>query len=103
MLKEVIVDDETLSLEAIFEAGHGGNYLANKQTLRLLRTGILWISELYDKSVLDRWQKEGAKTLQEKAREKSFKLIQEHQAEIVPKDIRKEIDEIIKEALRKTA
>lgn len=102
LLKEVIVDDETLSLEAIFEAGHGGNYLANKQTLRLLRTGILWISELYDKSVLDRWQKEGAKTLQEKAREKSLKLIQEHDTEIVPQDIRKEIDEIIKEAIRRT-
>ncbi len=103
LLRGVLVDDDTLSLEAIFEAGHGGNYLANKQTLRLLRTDILWISDLYDKNVLDRWEKEGAKTLQEKARMKSVKLIQEHDAEIVPNDIRKEIDEIIKDAIRRTS
>ena len=41
--------------------------------------------------------------MQEKARMKSVKLIQEHDAEIVPNDIRKEIDEIIKEAIRRTS
>jgi len=103
LLREITVDDEMLSLEAIFETGHGGNYLANKQTIKHLRSGILWISDLYDKSVWDRWQQEGAKTLQEKARERSLKLIQEQDTEIVPKDIRKEIDTIIKEAIKRTS
>ena len=57
----------------------------------------------WSKCVWDRWHKEGAKTLQEKARTKSLKLIQEHDTEIVPKDVREEIDAIIKAAIQKTS
>jgi trimethylamine---corrinoid protein Co-methyltransferase len=72
-LADLPVDDETLQVEAIVAAGPGGNHLASKHTRKHYRT--FWHAGLLDQSVFDRWQGDGAKTLNDRLKERTLSLL----------------------------
>jgi len=93
-MKGIKVNDDTLALEAIMEAGYGGDFLKLKHTRRYF--GELVIPELIDKSMYNRWKEKSGKTLEQRAHDKVKKMLEEHKVELIPGDLRKEIDKIIK-------
>ncbi len=63
----VQVDDETLAVDEIIDAGAGGHYLRRKHTLRHCREMIR--PDLFVPDVLDNWIAAGRKDLQTRATE----------------------------------
>ena len=78
--KEVAVDADALALEVIEAVGPAGNYLSQKHTLRHMCDEIS-TTELIDRRMRESWEKDGAKDMPQRAREKAKKILAEHRAE----------------------
>jgi len=101
ILEGVRIDQETLAVEAIKEAGHAGSFLSLKHTLKHFTEEHI-IYELMDRSSWERWHSLGEKTLIQRAREKALKILKEHEVKPpIPKDIKEEMEKIIKDVEKK--
>ncbi len=100
VMRGVQVDQETLAVEVIEKVGYGGNFLKEKHTRKFFREECL-ITELFDKNIYKKWKEKGGKTLEERAKEKTVKILREHQVEPLEKEVKNEIRKIIKETERK--
>ena len=78
--KEVAVDEDALALEVIEAVGPAGNYLSQKHTLCHMRDEIS-TTELIDRRMWESWEKDGAKDMPQRAREKARKILAEHRPE----------------------
>ncbi len=99
--KGIKVNDETLALGVIEKVGFGGNYLKEKHTRKHFWTEHL-VPDLMNRDFHSGWVKKGGKTLEERAREKTKKLLKEHEVEPLDKEVKKKIEEIIKETTKET-
>lgn len=89
------VSDDTLALDIIRKVGSGGHYLAQRHTLnRFMKEH--WIPKISDRRTYDTWKKEGGKGIHEVAREKANEILATHKPEPIPKDVQKEISQILK-------
>jgi len=96
-LRGVEVNDETLAIDVIKKVGPGGHYLAQKHTMdNFIKEQF--IPELIDRSSYDEWKKNGEKSLVDRARKKVKKILKEHSVPPLDKDIKKELNNIIKRA-----
>jgi len=96
------VNDETLALDLIHKIGPGGNYLAEKHTLKHLEKEH-YLPEISDRRSYETWKKAGSKTVVEVAREKAKEILEKHQPTPLEKDIQKEIGQILKRAEKELA
>ena len=94
------VNDETLALDVIDEAGPHGHYLDHKHTLKHFRD--LWQPTLFTRQRADDWVAEGSKRLGERLRERTIAIIEEHQPEPLPDSVREEIAYILRTIGRKS-
>jgi trimethylamine--corrinoid protein Co-methyltransferase len=89
------VSDDTLALDIIRKVGSGGHYLAEKHTLdRFMKEH--WMPKISDRRTYDAWKKAGEKGTFEVAREKVKEVLATHKPEPIPKDVQKEISQIVK-------
>jgi len=89
------INDDTLALDIIRKVGPGGHYLAEKHTLNnFLREH--WVPKISDRRPYDTWEKAGAKDIVKVAKEKVKEILATHKPEPVPKDVQKEISQILK-------
>lgn len=89
------VSYDTLALDIIRKVGSGGHYLAQRHTLnRFMKEH--WIPKISDRRAYDIWKKEGGKGIHEVAREKANEILATHKPEPIPKDVQKEISQILK-------
>jgi trimethylamine--corrinoid protein Co-methyltransferase len=93
ILADGIVSHETISLETIKKVGPGGNYLTAPHTLKYLSQHFR--TTLMDRGRFDAWQKDGAKDLLVRSREKAKRLLAEHQPQPLPSDISTAIRQMI--------
>ena len=101
ILRGVTVDDETLAVEEIKEAKHGGSFLGLKHSLKHF-SRERYVTQLMDRTFsYESWKKSDGKTLVEKARERIKKILKEHQVEPIPRDIRMQIERIKKNAIKR--
>lgn len=91
------VNDDTLALDVIHKVGPGGNFLAEKHTLKYLRSEH-FIPQLTDRRHFDVWIKDGGKDLVKIAQEKVREILKEHRVQPLEKDVQREIERIIKAA-----
>lgn len=94
------VDQDTLAVEVIEKVGYGENFLMEEHTIRFLQEEYL-ASELFDKNFYKNWKEKGGKKLEERAKEKVIKILKDHEVEPLEKDVKKEIEKIIRETERK--
>ncbi len=73
LLRGISTDDESIALPEIRAAGPGGNHLGSRHT-RVHRQDF-WHSDLFDRSVFDRWESDGARTLGDRVRERTETLL----------------------------
>jgi trimethylamine--corrinoid protein Co-methyltransferase len=100
IIRGIDVDEEGLAIDLIDNVGHMGNFLAKPHTMDNIRKGELRVSPLWDKRSSERVAKEGFKPIQDVARERARRLLNEHVPMPLDKDIEKDIERILKDAFR---
>jgi trimethylamine--corrinoid protein Co-methyltransferase len=92
MMQGIIVDDETLALDTIAAVGPGGNFLAQKHTLKHMHD--LFLPQFMDRRPYNEWEtrKDDARDW---ALEKARRFLKDHQPEPLDKKISVEMAKII--------
>lgn len=102
IMRGVTVNNDTLAVEEISKVAHGGSFLALKHSLQHFDKEHR-IPLLMDRSFsYESWKKTDGKTLLEKAKEKVDNILTKHQVELIPHDVRTQIEKIKKEAATNT-
>lgn len=99
-LAGVRIDDATLGLDVIHQAGPGGNFAATDHTAEHFRRE-LWFPRLIDRSRYEIWQGEGARTLGDRVRERVRDILDTHRVPPLSAEIEDGIDRILAEADRR--
>lgn len=91
-LRGVNVSEEVFSLDAIREVGPGGTFLTHRSTRDAYKSAF-WMPGLFRHDMLNHWLKDGAPSLQERARAHAKERIAEHEDPIA-EDERRELERI---------
>jgi trimethylamine--corrinoid protein Co-methyltransferase len=92
----VQVDDDTLGVDAILQAGPGGHYLKLKHTLKHCREAVR--PDLFVSDPLDTWQTNGRKDLYARAVDKYRELRETLMPLALPDDVKRDMDNVVKAA-----
>jgi trimethylamine--corrinoid protein Co-methyltransferase len=92
-VKGFSLDDEALALDVINQVGPGGEFMTHDHTMTHWRE--LWRPKLYNRQRLDRWEKQGSKDINDRLRERTIALMNEHQLEPLPTSVEAEIDRLL--------
>ncbi len=92
MMAGIVVDEETLALEAIREVGPGSNFLTHRHTRRHLSD--LWVPTLLDRRPYEAWERkrDGARDW---AAARAREILSTHQPEPLDERLAAELDRII--------
>ncbi len=93
-LKPVVVDEDTLGIEAMREVGPGGHYFAAQQTMERYETEF-YKPILSDWRNFETWFEDGAKDATSRANRIYQQLLSEYEAPKVDEAILQELDEYI--------
>lgn len=94
LVRGIQVTDETLALNIIDQVGPGGHFLAEDHTLKHFKTETYYPS-LINRQRYESWQKDGGKTLFERANERVKNIIENYVPEPLPKDVQQKIRAIV--------
>jgi trimethylamine--corrinoid protein Co-methyltransferase len=90
----VRLDEESLALDVIDQVGPGGQFITHNHTMAHWRE--LWVPKLFDRQRLDRWEKGGSKTINERTRERTIAIMEDYKPEPLPDVAEQEIESILK-------
>jgi len=92
IMKGIKVDNEAFAMETIKSVGPGGNYLAQKHTLKHMHE--LWIPKYMDRRTYSEWEnnQDGAK---EWANLEALRILETHQPDPLDPNLSFELDKII--------
>jgi trimethylamine--corrinoid protein Co-methyltransferase len=88
-MRGIPVNEDTLAIDIIDSVGPGGHYLNEDHTMNHFRD--VWYSKIFDRTIYDVWQEQGAKRFEERLREKTLEAMNHKPAELSP-EIIKEFD-----------
>jgi trimethylamine--corrinoid protein Co-methyltransferase len=95
-MKGLEVNDETLALDVIDEVGPDGDYMGTQHTHRHFRED--WYPKLFERRNYPAWEKAGAMTMRQRAREKAQNILETHKPEPLPVDVQQRVDQILQQA-----
>ncbi len=96
-MQGIVVDEETLALDWIDQAGFDNDFLGLDHTNNHFRED--WYPTLLDRQDHAGWSADGAPTFRQRAQQKAQQIIAEHQPEPLPEDVAQGIQEIIDKAI----
>jgi trimethylamine--corrinoid protein Co-methyltransferase len=91
-MKGLVVDEENLALPVIHEIGPDGSHLSTEHTLAHFRED--WYPELLDQHRYDDWLRAGAETLEDRARKKVDKILNEHRSPAMTESVLKTLQKM---------
>jgi trimethylamine--corrinoid protein Co-methyltransferase len=94
VLRGIAVNEDTLAVDVIREAGHGGSFLAADHTVRYFRKE-LYFPSLFQRKTIEQWMADGAVTAYETAHHR----VEEILAAAVPLSLPPEVDRALEQAL----
>ncbi len=94
--KGINTDDEHLALDLIEERGPGGEYVTTDHTFDHWKEW--YMPSLQDRTDYETWVSQGEKTMNEKVKERTDHLLNEHEVPPIEDDKLKELKKIIKDA-----
>jgi trimethylamine--corrinoid protein Co-methyltransferase len=94
MLRGIRVDEETLALDVIANVGPGGHFVGEEHTRRLLRQEH-WLPRLIDRTNRETWEKDGAKTMDRRVREKVTDILEEYDPDPLDEKLLGELKTIV--------
>lgn len=92
----VKINDETLCLDLIDEAGPDGQYIKSRHTREHYRER--WYPSLFERTLYGKWEARGGKSVVERAAEKIEEILTEHKVEPLPDEAAGKIRSIIQRA-----
>ncbi|HII41266.1 MAG TPA: hypothetical protein HA326_08650 [Thermoplasmata archaeon] len=101
MVRGIEVDEDRLALDVIDKVGPMGNFLAQRHTMKYLREGEMRNSPLWDKRTMDRARQEGIRPIQDAAREKVRRILQEHAVTPLDPDVDRELTRAVTEGAKR--
>lgn len=93
ILRGIRVDEDALALDAILEAGPGGQHLASDHTLKHFRN--FWEPTTMVRHGFERWAAEGSRTMGERVRDRVTEILQTHEPTPIPEDQMAELKKIV--------
>jgi trimethylamine--corrinoid protein Co-methyltransferase len=93
VLAPIEINAETLGLDVIDQLGPEGDFVTSEHTHQHYRED--WYPKLLDRRPYDSWKAAGAKTLRERAREKTLQLIERYDPEPLAPAVQARLDEIV--------
>lgn len=90
------VNQYTMAVDVINEVGAGGNFVAHSHTFENFREEI-WTPKLFNRSFFELWEEQGAKTVDQRAREYTKEILSHHQPEALSESILEGMKTIIAE------
>jgi trimethylamine--corrinoid protein Co-methyltransferase len=96
LMKGIEIDDETLMLDEIHDAGPGGHFLDTEQTLGRFRD--FWYPSLLDRSRREQWLAEGATTLGQRLNARVNEIVKEHRPRPLDSDQKRKVQETLAQA-----
>lgn len=93
IVRGVEINDNTLALDVIDEVGPAGEFLTHVHTFKNFKNE-LWMPTLIDRSPYQKWEVE-KKDMNARIREKTVKILEEHQVPALPAHVVKELDDIL--------
>lgn len=93
-LKEFEVNEETLALDVIAEAGPEGQYLKTPHTLKHYKER--WYPNFFERMNFEGWLAKGGKDFSQRASEKIAAILTEHKPEPLPSEVKKRLREIVR-------
>jgi len=98
-IRKFEVNDETLALDVIADAGPEGQYLKTKHTLKHYKER--WYPNFFERMNYETWLDKGGKNFPERASEKIETILAEHKPEPLQAEVKKRLSEIVRKAERK--
>jgi len=92
------VNEETLAVDVIKRVGIGGNFLAEKHTLKHMRN--IWQPKVFDRSNYDLWERQGKRGAFHKATEMAKWILANHKPIPLEPEVEHELQKILKSAER---
>ncbi|MBN1671223.1 MAG: trimethylamine methyltransferase family protein [Kiritimatiellae bacterium] len=93
-LREIDFSDEAFGLEEIGAAGPGGTFIDSMHTAQHFRRE-LWFPKILDREYYRQWQEAGAKSTEQRCRERREQLLASHQPQPVSDALDRVLDEIV--------
>lgn len=84
------IDEDILGSNAIKEVGIRGTFFTHEHTMRYFRSEY-YMSDLFERRARDIWEKDGAKDINDRARDMALKILREHQAPLLEERVIKEL------------
>ena len=99
LTRKIVVDDNSLAVEAIKRVGPRGCYLMDEHTLEGVYAGEIMELELSERdSRREAWEASGMQTMETMAREKAKAIVRDHIVPPLPDNVLREFETIIKSA-----
>ncbi len=96
LVAPVDVSDEALALDLIDEVGPDGSFLESDHTMKYFRDR--WYPEVFDHGNYDQWMDDGGLSLGERAAKRVDTILEHHQPNPLPEDVRGELKKIVQRA-----
>jgi trimethylamine--corrinoid protein Co-methyltransferase len=90
-----------IALDVMQELGHTGNYLSHPHTRKWFRKELYIPSEVIDRDTLETWEKKGAKSTWERAKDRVESLLAQYQPSPISDDVKQELCDITTKAANK--
>jgi trimethylamine--corrinoid protein Co-methyltransferase len=97
MAANLMVDEDTLALEAMKDVGPGGTFLSQDHTLQHFRRE-LWMPGLLERRNWELWEKDGAMDIFKVAERKILDIMAADQDPLLPAEIQDRIDKVVRKA-----
>ena len=97
MAAKLVVDEDTLALEAMKAVGPGGTFLSEDHTFQHFRRE-LWMPQLLERRNWDLWENDGAMDIFKVAERKSLEILAADPEPLLPAEVQNQIDEVVMNA-----
>lgn len=102
LVRGIATQEEMIPLELMREVGHQGSFLSTKHTREWFRQEQFIPSSVIDRRTRQAWEKEGRKSIVERARERAEEIIASYQPKGLPPEVEKELTKIVTSAAQKS-
>ena len=101
LVRGIKVDDETMAVDDIARVGSFGDFLSLDATMRHMRQTSQ--PELMDRRVREDWEARGGTDMYQRALERAREILETHQPDPLPDDVRQKVRQIVEDADRELA
>ena len=96
MMAPVEIDDETLALDLIDKVGPDGSFLDSDHTMKHFRER--WYPQIFERGNYDQWMETGGLSLDLRAAQQVDTILEGHQPEPLPEEVRQQVRAIVRRA-----